>query len=107
MGRRMGKKELNLDVKKYLLQAHILSTLGAAQGRLSYSIPNGAQYGNLHNKLDEEKSTYAGLAQENGFTPAFLLSFLRLGKKVQQTCALARKECNKCDLTIPVLIGQS
>jgi hypothetical protein len=32
--------------------------------------------GNLHNKLDEEKSTYAGI-----FTPAFLLSFLRLVKK--------------------------
>jgi hypothetical protein len=65
-----------LDVKKYLLQAHILSTLGATQGRFSYSIPNGAQYGNLHNKLDEEKSTYAGLAQENIFA-----QFPEAGKK--------------------------
>jgi hypothetical protein len=80
-----------LDVKKYLLQDHILSTLGAAEGRFAYSIPNGAQYGNLHNKLDEEKSTYAGMAQETGFTPAFFPSFLRLVKKCSKPVHLLEK----------------
>jgi len=31
-------------------------------------------------KLDEEKSKHAGLAQQNGFGPAFLDSLLRLVK---------------------------
>jgi hypothetical protein len=44
-----------------------------------------AQYGSLHNKLDEEKSTYAG------FTPAFLLSFLRLVKKCSKPVHLLEK----------------
>ncbi len=32
-------------------------------------------------KLDEEKSTYGGLAQESGFSPTYLVSLLRLLKK--------------------------
>jgi hypothetical protein len=31
--------------------------------------------------MDEEKSQHAGLAQQNGFEPAFLHSVLRLVKK--------------------------
>jgi hypothetical protein len=51
--------------------------------------------------LDEEKSTYAGVAQENGFPPAYLLSLLRLVKCAgKQSCAHAREECNKYDLTV-------
>jgi hypothetical protein len=38
-------------------------------------------------KLDEEKSTYAGLAQENGFSPAYLLSLLRLIRSAAKICA--------------------
>ncbi len=47
-------------------------------------------------KLGEEKSKHAGLAQQNGFSPAFLHSLLRL---VKGSCAPARAECNKYDLT--------
>jgi hypothetical protein len=35
---------------------------------------------------DEEKSTYAGLIQENGFSPADLLSLLRLVKSIAKLC---------------------
>jgi hypothetical protein len=37
--------------------------------------------------LDEEKLTYAGLAQENGFSPAYVLSLLRLVKSAASTPA--------------------
>jgi hypothetical protein len=48
----------------------------------------------------KEKSTDAGLAPENGFSPAYVLSLLRLVKKRSQIVhALAREECNKYDLT--------
>jgi hypothetical protein len=46
-------------------------------------------------KLDEEKSTYAGLAQENGF----LLQFCGGWYKAQQSCAPAREESSKYDVT--------
>jgi hypothetical protein len=35
---------------------------------------------------DEEKSKHAGLDQENGFSPAYLLSLLRLGKSAAKLC---------------------
>jgi hypothetical protein len=45
-------------------------------------------------------STYAGLAQEIGISPAYLLSLLRLvGYRELQSSAPAREECNKYDLT--------
>ncbi len=37
-------------------------------------------------KSDEEKSTYAGLAQENGFSPAYVRSLLRLVKCSAKLC---------------------
>jgi hypothetical protein len=37
-------------------------------------------------KLDEEKSKYAGLAQEYGFGLAFLHVFLRLVQGTTNTC---------------------
>jgi hypothetical protein len=48
--------------------------------------------------LDEEKSTHAGLAQQNSFGPEFLHSLLRLQKSTAKpkTC---REECNEYDLT--------
>jgi len=46
--------------------------------------------------LDEKQSTYAGLAQENGFSATSSLSLLRL---VKSAYAPAREECNKYDLT--------
>ncbi len=60
----------------------------------------------------KKKSTYPHAAQENGFSPAFLLSLLRL-VKAQQSCAPAtREECNKYDPIVDpcfclFLIGQS
>jgi len=33
-------------------------------------------------KLDEENSTYAGLAQENGFSPAFVLRLVKSAAKL-------------------------
>jgi hypothetical protein len=36
--------------------------------------------------MDEEKSTFAGLAQENGFSPAYFLSLLRLVKSAAKLC---------------------
>jgi hypothetical protein len=45
-------------------------------------------------KSDEEKSTYAGLAQEIGFSPAHLLGLLRLVKNLAKLCTA----CNKYDL---------
>jgi hypothetical protein len=41
--------------------------------------------------------TLGGLAHENGFSPAYLFSSLRL-VKTQQSCAPTRQECNKYDL---------
>ncbi len=41
--------------------------------------------------LDEEKSTYGGLAQENGFDPAFLHIFLRLVKGTAKPNSLLKK----------------
>ncbi len=41
--------------------------------------------------FDEEKSTYAGLAQENGFSPAYLLSFLRLVTTAQKAVHLLER----------------
>jgi hypothetical protein len=55
------------------------------------SIPTGAQYGILHIKWDEEKSTYAGLAQENGFSPAYVLCFLRLANSTAEVCTCYRQ----------------
>jgi NhaP-type Na+/H+ and K+/H+ antiporter len=69
------KKKLNLDVKKYLLQGHILSTLGAGSGVILV-LSMGTYTINWMNK----KSTNAG------FTPAFLLSFLRLVKSAANLC---------------------
>jgi hypothetical protein len=37
-------------------------------------------------KLEEEKSTYACLAQENSFSPTYLLSLLRLVKSAAKLC---------------------
>jgi hypothetical protein len=34
--------------------------------------------------------------------PSIFAQFPEAGEKVQQTCALAREACNKCDLAIPV-----
>jgi hypothetical protein len=77
-------------------------------------VPTGAWYVTLHIriceekctlKLDEEKSTYAGLAEENGFSPHILLSLLKAGEKLskaQQSCELDRQECNKYDPHIQV-----
>jgi hypothetical protein len=48
--------------------------------------------------LDEEKSSYVGLAHENGFSPAYLLSLLRLLKSAAKTCT-CREEYNKYDMT--------
>jgi hypothetical protein len=48
--------------------------------------------------LDEEKLTYAGVGQENSFSPAYLISVLR-PEKAQQICSPGREECNKYDLT--------
>ncbi len=50
-------------------------------------------------KWDEEKSTYACLAQENGFSPAYLLAPEAGKKRSQAVHLLAREECNKYDLT--------
>jgi hypothetical protein len=47
----------------------------------------------LHEKSDEEKSTYAGLAQEIGYSPGYWLSLLRLVKCASR--APAGEECNK------------
>jgi hypothetical protein len=49
--------------------------------------------------FDERNSTYAaGLVQENSFSPAYLVSVLRLVKSsAKQSCAPAREECNKYD----------
>jgi hypothetical protein len=33
-------------------------------------------------KFDEENSTYAGLAQENGFSPSFLLRLVKSAAKL-------------------------
>jgi hypothetical protein len=48
---------------------------------------------------DEEKSVYACLAQENGFSPDCFLSFAEAGKRHRESCAPVREECNKYDLT--------
>jgi hypothetical protein len=48
--------------------------------------------------LDEEKSSYLGLAQEIGFSPAYLLSLLRLVKSTANICT-CREEYNKYDMT--------
>jgi hypothetical protein len=40
-------------------------------------------------KLDEEKSKYAGLARENGFAPANLLTLLMPG--IAKLCACYRR----------------
>jgi hypothetical protein len=50
-------------------------------------------------KLDEEKSKYAGLGQENGFGSAYVHSlwWLVKGPEILHTC---RKEYNKYDLTV-------
>jgi hypothetical protein len=48
-----------------------------------------------HIKLDEEKSKYASLAQQNGFGLAFLFFLFAEAR----TSVLAREECNKYDLT--------
>jgi hypothetical protein len=64
-------------------------------------------------KLDKEKSTYAFVAQENGSSPPYLLSLLTQVNSAccgTQSCAPAREECNKYDLTAHpslFLIGQS
>jgi len=42
-------------------------------------------------KSDEENSTYASLAQENGFSPACLLSLLRLVKSSNKILDLLAK----------------
>ncbi len=47
----------------------------------------------------QEKSTCAGLAQENGFSPANYGQFAEAGKKTQQNCAPAREEYNEYDLS--------
>jgi hypothetical protein len=41
--------------------------------------------------LDEEKPTYAGLSQENGFYPAYLLGLPRLVKKRSKAVHLLEK----------------
>jgi hypothetical protein len=48
--------------------------------------------------LEEENSSYVGLAQENGFSPAYLLSLLRLVKSAAKICT-CREEYNKHDMT--------
>ncbi len=50
-------------------------------------------------KADEEKSKHAGLAQENGFAAHAHRCSLRC-KRRSKTCASAREECNKYDLTV-------
>jgi hypothetical protein len=52
--------------------------------------------------MKKSQSTYAGLAQEIGFSPANVLSLLKLIKTVAKLCAPAREECNKYDLTAAV-----
>ncbi len=51
-------------------------------------------------KSDGKELPYAGLALENGFSPAYLLSLLRLVKRAAkvQRCAPLREECDKYDL---------
>jgi hypothetical protein len=36
--------------------------------------------------LDEEKLTYAGVGQENGYSPAYMLSLLRPVKTAAKLC---------------------
>jgi hypothetical protein len=43
--------------------------------------------------------TYAGLAQENCFSPPYLVNLLRLVTQEQWNCAHATEECNKYGLT--------
>jgi hypothetical protein len=47
-------------------------------------------------KSNEEKLKYAGLDQEIGFADCI---FGHFADQAQQSCALAREECNKYDLT--------
>jgi hypothetical protein len=42
-------------------------------------------------KSDQEKSTYFGLAQENGFSPGYVLSLLRLVNGSAKLCTCYRK----------------
>jgi hypothetical protein len=37
-------------------------------------------------KLDEENSKHAGLGQENGFAPAYVLNLLRLVQGASKLC---------------------
>ncbi len=75
------------------------------------SIPTGAQDVTLQIKSWwRNVNIYVGLAQEIGFSPAYLLNLLRLaGYRELQSSAPAREECNKYDLTPGslFLIGQS
>jgi hypothetical protein len=48
-------------------------------------------------KLDEEKSKHAGLAQQNGFGPAFV-KFAEPGRRHNKAEHLAEKS-TKCDMT--------
>jgi len=51
-------------------------------------------------KSNEEKLKCVGLSQEIGFAPAYVCAqFVEAGTKAQQSCASAREECNKYDLT--------
>jgi hypothetical protein len=51
------------------------------------NIPTGAEYVTLNIKNEIlENSTYPHAAQENGFSPAFLLSLLRLVKSAAKLC---------------------
>jgi hypothetical protein len=48
---------------------------------------------------EEENSSYVGLAQEIGFSPAYLLSLLRLVKTAAKKTCACREEYNKYDMT--------
>jgi hypothetical protein len=62
----------------------------------------------LFSSRDKSNSTqhHTGLAQQSGFGTAVLLCTFCWGWwKAQQSLTLARKECNKCDLTASPYFG--
>jgi hypothetical protein len=75
----------------FSIWSHILSTVGDALRASPWVLSIGP----CTLQSDGEKLKFAGLDRENGF----LCMFAELGKKVQQSCAPARGERNKYDLT--------
>ncbi len=63
-------------------------------------IPSGAEYVTLHMQIRWRKGKkYADLYQENGFGPAYVVKFAAEAGKAEESCAPAREECNKYDLS--------